>query len=198
MVTCEGETYPCLFILLPPQNPRSPRTSPLGLTSLKRKNHPIVVTLGGIGSCYASLAFYFIAFLPSYKLCDTGHFKSTFIWILVCENFLHKKQKFFLTFVCCAPFPASISLLVFPGSYQVQGLCCPLSVIQHLKNFSIDWVTKTHPFPSLSSISKVILLLLNPLWHNKGRLASTLCHCEWFVSCSSFQVILLYCCLHLG
>jgi hypothetical protein len=52
-----GGTYPCLFILLPPQNPRSLGTSPLGLTSLKRKNHPIVVTLGGIGSCYASLAF---------------------------------------------------------------------------------------------------------------------------------------------
>jgi hypothetical protein len=52
-----GGTYPCHFILLPPQNPRSPGTSPLGLTSLKRKNHPVVVTLGGIGSCYASLAF---------------------------------------------------------------------------------------------------------------------------------------------
>jgi hypothetical protein len=34
----------------------------LGLTSLKRKNLPIVVTLGGIGSCYASLAFTLIAF----------------------------------------------------------------------------------------------------------------------------------------
>jgi hypothetical protein len=29
-----------------------------------------MVTLGGIGSCYASLALYFIAFYPSYKLCD--------------------------------------------------------------------------------------------------------------------------------
>jgi hypothetical protein len=56
-VTCEGGTYPCLIILLPPQNPRSPGTSPLGLTSLKRNNLPIVVTLGGIGSCYDSLAF---------------------------------------------------------------------------------------------------------------------------------------------
>jgi hypothetical protein len=44
--------------------------SHLGLTSLKRKNLPIVVTLGGIGSCYASLAFYLIAFNPSYKLCN--------------------------------------------------------------------------------------------------------------------------------
>jgi hypothetical protein len=59
----KGESLSYLIILLPPQNHRSPGTSPLGLTSLKRKNLPIVVTLGGIGSCYASLAFYFIAFL---------------------------------------------------------------------------------------------------------------------------------------
>jgi hypothetical protein len=65
-----GKPYLCLISLLPLQNPRSPGTSPLGLTSLKRKNHPIVVTLGGIGSCYASLAFYLIALYPSYKLCD--------------------------------------------------------------------------------------------------------------------------------
>jgi hypothetical protein len=57
VVTCEGGIYPCLIIPLPSQNPRSPGTSPLGLTSLKRKNHPIVVTLGGIGSCYTSLTF---------------------------------------------------------------------------------------------------------------------------------------------
>jgi hypothetical protein len=44
--------------------------SPLGLASLNRKDLPIVVTLGGVGPCYASLAFYFIAFAPSYKLCD--------------------------------------------------------------------------------------------------------------------------------
>ena len=38
-----------------------------------------MVTLGGIGCCYTSLALYFIAlalyfivFLPSYKLCDNG------------------------------------------------------------------------------------------------------------------------------
>jgi hypothetical protein len=54
----------------PFQNSKSPRTSPLGLASLKRKNLPIVVTLGGIGSCYTSLAFNLIAFTPSYKLCD--------------------------------------------------------------------------------------------------------------------------------
>jgi hypothetical protein len=51
-------------------NPRLPGTSPLGLASLNRKDLPIVVTLGGVGPCYASLAFYFIAFAPSYKLCD--------------------------------------------------------------------------------------------------------------------------------
>jgi hypothetical protein len=50
--------------------PRLPGTSPLGLASLNRKDLPIVVTLGGVGPCYASLAFYFIAFAPSYKLCD--------------------------------------------------------------------------------------------------------------------------------
>jgi hypothetical protein len=51
-------------------NPRLPGMSPLGLASLNRKDLPIVVTLGGVGPCYASLAFYFIAFSPSYKLCD--------------------------------------------------------------------------------------------------------------------------------
>jgi hypothetical protein len=62
-VTCEGgKPYPGLIILLPLQNHRSLGTSPLGLTSLKRKNLPIMVTLGGIGSCYASLAFNLIAF----------------------------------------------------------------------------------------------------------------------------------------
>jgi hypothetical protein len=65
-----GKTYLHPINLLPLQNPRSPGTSPLGLTSLKRKNLPIVVTLGGIGSCYTSLAFYLIAFTPSYKLCN--------------------------------------------------------------------------------------------------------------------------------
>jgi hypothetical protein len=70
VVTCEREktTLPCNP--LSSQNPRSPETSPLGLTSLKRKNHPIVVTLGGIGSCYASLTFKPQAFYPCYKLCD--------------------------------------------------------------------------------------------------------------------------------
>jgi hypothetical protein len=66
----KGKSYLCPISLLPLQNPRSSGTSPLGLTFLKRKNHPIMVTLGGIGSCYASLAFYLIAFSPSYKLCD--------------------------------------------------------------------------------------------------------------------------------
>ena len=58
------------FKPLPLQNSRLPGTSPLGLTSLKRKNLPILVTLGGIVSCYASLAFFLIAFPPIYKLCD--------------------------------------------------------------------------------------------------------------------------------
>ena len=70
VVICERGNLFLSYYPLPFQSPRSPGTSPLGSTSLKRKNLPIVVTLGGIGSCYASLAFYFIAFLPSYKLCD--------------------------------------------------------------------------------------------------------------------------------
>jgi len=57
VVTCEGGIYPFLLILFPSQNPRSPGMSPLSLTSINRKNHPIMVTLGGIGSCYASLTF---------------------------------------------------------------------------------------------------------------------------------------------
>jgi len=63
VVTCEGgKPYLGLISLLPLQNHRSLGTSPLGLTSLKRKNLPIVVTLGGIGSCYVSLAFNLIVF----------------------------------------------------------------------------------------------------------------------------------------
>ena len=69
-VICERGNLSLSYYLLPFQNPRSQGTSPLGLASLKRKNLPIVVTLGVIGSCYANLAFYLIAFTPSYKLCD--------------------------------------------------------------------------------------------------------------------------------
>jgi hypothetical protein len=57
-----GKPYLGLISLLPLQNHRSSGTSPLGLTSLKRKNLPIVVTLGGIGSYYANLALNLIAF----------------------------------------------------------------------------------------------------------------------------------------
>ena len=70
VVTCEGGITTLSCNPLPSQNPKSPGTSPLGLTSLKRKNHPIVVTLGGIGSCYASLTLKPQAFYPCYKLCD--------------------------------------------------------------------------------------------------------------------------------
>jgi hypothetical protein len=49
VVTCEGEYYHLAFLsLLPSQNPRSPGTSPLGLTSLNRKNLPIEVTVVGL------------------------------------------------------------------------------------------------------------------------------------------------------
>jgi hypothetical protein len=70
VVTCEGGITTLSCNPLPSQNPRSSGTSPLGLTSLNRKNHPIVVTLGGNGSYYASLTFKPQAFYPCYKLCD--------------------------------------------------------------------------------------------------------------------------------
>jgi hypothetical protein len=69
-VICERGNLLLSYYPLPFQNPRSLGTSPLGLASLKRKSLPIMVTLGGIGSCYTSLALYVIAFYPSYKLCD--------------------------------------------------------------------------------------------------------------------------------
>jgi hypothetical protein len=50
--------------------------SPLGLTSLNRKNLPIVVTLGGIGSCYTNLMYKTQAFYPNYKLRDNTNQKS--------------------------------------------------------------------------------------------------------------------------
>jgi hypothetical protein len=55
VVTLEGGNLSLSSNPSPSQNPKSSGTSPLGFTSLKRKNHSIEVTLGGIGSCYASL-----------------------------------------------------------------------------------------------------------------------------------------------
>jgi hypothetical protein len=52
-----------------PQNPRSTGTSPLELSSLNRKNLPIEVTLGGIGSITPICLFTSI-FYPNYKLRD--------------------------------------------------------------------------------------------------------------------------------
>jgi hypothetical protein len=64
--------YLLAFNPLPSQNPRSPGTSPLGLTSLNRKNLPIEVTLGGIGS--VTLVYLFTSvFYPNYKLCDNNN-----------------------------------------------------------------------------------------------------------------------------
>jgi hypothetical protein len=62
VVTCEGGETTLSCNPLPSQNLRSLGTSPLGLTTLKRKNHSIVVTLGGTGSCYASLTLQPLAF----------------------------------------------------------------------------------------------------------------------------------------
>jgi hypothetical protein len=55
VVTCEGGNLSSSYNPLPSQKTRSPGTSPLGLTTLNKKNHPMEVTLGGIGSSYASL-----------------------------------------------------------------------------------------------------------------------------------------------
>jgi hypothetical protein len=46
----------------------------LGLASLNRNNLPIVVTLGGEGSCFASLIHYSLAFLLSTN-CAITHTK---------------------------------------------------------------------------------------------------------------------------
>ena len=54
VVTCEGGNLSLSYNPLPSQNPRSPGMCPLCLTTLNKKNHPIEVTLGGIGSSYAS------------------------------------------------------------------------------------------------------------------------------------------------
>jgi hypothetical protein len=70
VVTCEGGgIYLFSYNPLPSQNLRSPGTSPLGLTSLNRKNLPIEVTLGGIGSSCTSLTLH-IYLYRNYKLCD--------------------------------------------------------------------------------------------------------------------------------
>ena len=63
VVTCEGGNLSLSYYPLPSQNHGSSRTSPLGLTTLKRKNHPIKVTLGGIGSNYASLSLQSLSFI---------------------------------------------------------------------------------------------------------------------------------------
>jgi hypothetical protein len=70
VVTCEGGITTLSCNPFPSQNAKSPGMSPLGPTYLKRNNHPIVVKLDGIGSCYASLTFIPQAFYPCYKLCD--------------------------------------------------------------------------------------------------------------------------------
>jgi hypothetical protein len=76
VVTCEGGNLSLSYNPLPSQNPRSPGMSPLGLTSLNIKNHPIEVTLGGIVSSYANLPLQSLAFYPCYKLRDNRPNKS--------------------------------------------------------------------------------------------------------------------------
>jgi hypothetical protein len=54
---------------LPTQNPRSPRTSPLGLTSLNRKNLPIEVTVVGLVQL-RQFDLLSSVYYPNYKLRD--------------------------------------------------------------------------------------------------------------------------------
>jgi hypothetical protein len=70
MVTCERVFTLFPYHPSPAQSSKSLGTSPLGLTTQNRKNHPIEVTLGGIGSCYANLSLYLLTYYHKYKLCD--------------------------------------------------------------------------------------------------------------------------------
>jgi hypothetical protein len=81
-----GKPYLGLISLLPLQNHRSPGTSLLGLTSLKRKNLPIVVTLSGIGSCYTSLALNLTTFFLATNCAITWPFV---IWLVMGPTSLH-------------------------------------------------------------------------------------------------------------
>jgi hypothetical protein len=69
--------------------------------------------------------------------------------IFVYRKFLLKNIIFLNFFGCVAAFPASNSLLVFAGSRQVKGICCPFSVTTHSKDPPFDWVTT----PNYSSIT---------------------------------------------
>jgi hypothetical protein len=70
VVTCERGLILLPYYPSPSQSPKSPGTSPLGLTTQNRKNLPIEVTLGGIGSCYASSFLCSLTYYHKYKLCD--------------------------------------------------------------------------------------------------------------------------------
>jgi hypothetical protein len=69
VVICEGETSlnPLPLFL---SNPRLPGMSPLGLATLNRKDLPIVVTLGGVGPCFANLTLILQLLDLNYKLSD--------------------------------------------------------------------------------------------------------------------------------
>jgi hypothetical protein len=92
VVTCEGGITTLSCNPLPSQNPRSSGMSPLGLVTLNRKNHSIMVTLGGIGSYYTSLTFKPQAFYPCYKLCDNKVFNRFQEFKALVEN--QKGRKF--------------------------------------------------------------------------------------------------------
>jgi hypothetical protein len=72
VVTCEGEYYHLAFLnLLPSQNPKSPRMSPLGLTSLNKNNLPIEVTVVGLVQ-FRQFDLLSSVYYPNYKLCDNN------------------------------------------------------------------------------------------------------------------------------
>jgi hypothetical protein len=68
-------------------------------------------------------------------------FPFSFYVTYILQKFLLKNKNFLDFSVCFAAFPASNSLLVFAGSYQVKGLCYPFSITKHTKDLSFDWVT---------------------------------------------------------
>jgi hypothetical protein len=102
---------------------------------------------------------------------------------ILCEKFMPKKQKKFITFLCCAAFPASICLLVFADSYQEQGDMLLEFTHTTLQRASFEWVTNFLSFPLIFNI--VASPGEVPL-----RLAFS---CSYFIYCKSFflQVSLL-------
>jgi hypothetical protein len=157
VVTCEGGITTLSYNPFPSQNPRSPGMSPLGLTTLNRKNHPIVVTLGGIGSCYTSLAFNPQAFYPCYKLCNNSvnllYFISNYFTHLGTKSIglpstlCHSHEVCNVIFcphlssrkICAAslfiPFISSCFIFRLLPHLACEWLCHPCNIVTATKNF---------------------------------------------------------------